>query len=90
MAPTWAGPGLLLFQVNLQNRTCLKGPPFEFFSALCDFFLKENKFFQKFQFFFQKVLRFLSLRCSADFGRSLHVFYAVLFLVGTFVGKRRL
>ena len=29
---------LFIFQGNLQNRTCLKGPPFGFFSALCDFF----------------------------------------------------
>ena len=28
----------LLFQGNIQNRTCPKGPPFGFFSALCDFF----------------------------------------------------
>ena len=28
---------LLLFQGNLQNRTCLKGPPLGFFSALCYF-----------------------------------------------------
>ena len=30
----------LLFQGNIQNRTCPKGPPFGFFSALCDFFSK--------------------------------------------------
>ena len=30
----------LLFQVNIQNRTCPKGPPFGFFSELCDFFSK--------------------------------------------------
>ena len=30
----------LLFQGNIQNRTCPKGPPFGFFSALCDFFPK--------------------------------------------------
>ena len=28
----------LLFQGNIQNRTCPKGPPFGFFLALCDFF----------------------------------------------------
>ena len=36
-----------LFQGNLQNRTCLKGPPFGFFSALCDFFSKKFLMFQK-------------------------------------------
>ena len=36
-----------LFQGNLQNRTCLKGPPYEFFSALCDFFSKKFLMFQK-------------------------------------------
>ena len=30
----------LLFQGNIQNRTCPKGPPFGFFSELCDFFSK--------------------------------------------------
>ena len=30
----------LLFQGNIHNRTCPKGPPFGFFSALCDFFSK--------------------------------------------------
>ena len=35
----------LLFQGNIQNRTCPKGPPFGFFSELCDFFSK---------FFFRK------------------------------------
>ena len=29
---------ILLFQGNIQNRTCLKGPPFGFFSTLCEFF----------------------------------------------------
>ena len=101
----------LLFQGNLQNQTCLKGPPLEifrhcatFFSkllnvpkgsplrvfwnfatksmlinpkwspplhflALCDIFRKKK--IQKFQVFSQKnVLRFLSLRYSADFRRS--------------------
>ena len=32
----------LLFQGNIQNRTCPKGPPFGFFSELCDF----SKIFQ--------------------------------------------
>ena len=36
-------PACLLSQGNLQNRTCLNGPPSGFFSALCDFF---SKFFQ--------------------------------------------
>ena len=44
-----------------------KGSPLLHFSALCDIFRKK-KFFRKFQVFFQKnVLRFLSLRYSADF-----------------------
>ena len=30
----------LLFQGNIQNRTCPKGPPFGFFSELCDFFFE--------------------------------------------------
>ena len=42
--------------------------PLLHFSALCDVFQKK---FQKFQVFSKKnVLRFLSLRYSADFGRS--------------------
>ena len=39
----------LLFQGNIQNRTCPKGPPFGFFSELCDFFRK---------FFFRKFFSF--------------------------------
>ena len=31
---------ILLFSRSLQNQTRLKGPPFNFFSALCDFFQK--------------------------------------------------
>ena len=33
-------PACLLFQGNPQNRTCLKGPTFGFFSALSSFFAK--------------------------------------------------
>ena len=46
----------------------LKGSPLLHFSALCDIFRK--KIFSKFSSFFQIVLRFLSLRYSADFRRS--------------------
>ena len=41
----------LLFQGNLQNRTCLKGPLFGFFSALCDIFRKKKIW----RFFFKSV-----------------------------------
>ena len=41
----------LLFQGILQIRTCLKGPPLDFFSALCEIFWKKKiknfKFFPK-------------------------------------------
>ena len=50
-------------------------PPFTFFGTL-RLLLKENFFFQKFQFFSKKgVLRFLSLRYGADFRRSRLVHY---------------
>ena len=78
MAPTWTVPGLLLlvpplsFFVILQQNACLeikKGPLFYIFGTVRHF--PKEKFFRKFQVFFQKnVLRFLSLRYSADFRRS--------------------
>ena len=47
-----------------------KWSPLLLFSALCDIFRK-RKIFENFKFFSQKnVLRFLSLRYSADFRRS--------------------
>ena len=109
----WSPFHFLLFQGNLQNRTCLKDPLW-IFLALCDFFFENFQmspkgflifrvfwYFasecmlinlkgspllhflslcnifrkKKFQVFFQKnVLRFLSLRHSADFRRSGLVF----------------
>ena len=51
-----------------------KGPLFYIFRH-CATFSERKNFFQKFQVFFQKnVLRFLSLRYSADFRRSRLVF----------------
>ena len=110
---------VLLFLRNLQNRTRLKGPPFQFFFGIVFIFFrkffnvsKESPFrvfryfaieymlikpkgppfyifrhyatfseknFKNFKFFFLKsLLRFLSLRYSADFRRSRLVLPSVL------------
>ena len=54
--------GFLLFKRNLQNRTGLKGPPFRFFSALCDF---RNFFVSKESlWFFLLFKRSLQIRMS--------------------------
>ena len=65
----------LLFRGNLQNRTSLKGPPFDFFSALCDIFRKK-KISKISSFFHKNVLRFSSLEYSADFRRSRLVLFS--------------
>ena len=69
------GPPLSFF-VILQQNACLeikKGPSFTFFGTVRHF--SKEKCFRKFQVLFQKnVLRFLSLRYSADFRRSRLVF----------------
>ena len=61
-----------------------KRSPLLHFSALCNIFPKEN-FFSKISSFFQKnVLRFLSLRYSADLRRSRLVLYFFNVFVFTF------
>ena len=57
-----------------------KGSPLLHFSALCDIFRK-RKIFENFKFFSKKnILRFLSLRYSADFRRSRLVFHILTFI----------
>ena len=71
------GPPFEFFFVILLLNACLqikKGPPFTFFGTVRHF--PKDFFFQKFQVFFHKnVLRFLSLRYSADLRRSRLVYF---------------
>ena len=60
-----------------------KRVPLLLFSAVCDIFRKKIFFFENFKFFSKKnVLRFLSLRYSADFRRSRLVYIVCLDYVG--------
>ena len=68
MSPKGPPSSFLYFAMECMSKNP-EGSPFYIFRHYATF-LREF-FFQKFQFFFQKiVLRFLSLRYSADFRRS--------------------
>ena len=69
MSPKGPPLSFLLFCYRMRVYKSKRGPPFTFFRHCATF--SERIFFQKFQVFFQKnVLRFLSLRYSADLRRS--------------------
>ena len=75
--PKGSPSSFLIFSSGMYGNKSRRVPLLHF-SALCDFF-ERNNFSKNFKVFFQKnVLRFLSLRYGADFRRSRLIYFGII------------